>query len=247
MSSLTPFSSSSTLSVSEGENHATVRTYESTSLAGRHQEDGSQDTRELVPKRSQHSPVLSKRSLSANVIKQVRSEDAHTGGKAQRVVSAGDTAALRRNKKDSSKQQAISSGLSPASGESQKDVKRRKERKSKDVPGLQLPEPADRKVSVASLADLPFWEEDILPLLQELQAASYEDAEHLQSLCETLWVQLETNDMLGRSGGVGGTKRRGKVLRTVFKLLDHKDPVVLLKVARIIIGVSCWCGGKGVL
>ena len=239
-SNLTSFSSS-TVSVPDRENHAATETYESGTLASGGQEDASQNSRELVPKKSQHSPVHSKRSLSACVMKKVHSEDLHSDGKIQRVVSAGDTVASRRRKKDSSRQQDSSSGLLPASGE---DVKRRKAKKPKES-ALPPPEPAERKASVSSQLDLPFWENSILPLLRELESTSYKDVECLRSLCESLWVQLETNDLLGRSGGVGGTKRRGKVLRTVFKLLDHQDPIVLLKVARIIIGVSCWwekCG-----
>lgn len=89
-----------------------------------------------------------------------------------------------------------------------------------------------------SVVDLPMWDSEIIPLLSELERTSYEDVPRLCEVCATLWSKLEQHRLLGRSGGVGGSKKRASVLRTVFRLLDHKDPNLLLRVARIIIGVS---------
>ena len=83
-----------------------------------------------------------------------------------------------------------------------------------------------------------FWDVQVAPLLSELETASSDNVAHLCQVCEALWATLKQQNLLGRTGGAGGSKRRGAVLRTVFRLLDHKDPQVLLKVARIIIAVS---------
>ena len=45
------------------------------------------------------------------------------------------------------------------------------------------------------------------------------------------------NCSFGR-GLLSESKRRAAILRTVFRLLDHKDTQLLLKVARIIIAVN---------
>ena len=88
-----------------------------------------------------------------------------------------------------------------------------------------------------------FWDVQVAPLLSELETTSSDDVTHLCQVCEALWTTLEQQNLLGRTGGAGGSKRRGAVLRTVFRLLDHKDPQLLLKVARIIIAVSISEGG----
>ena len=95
-----------------------------------------------------------------------------------------------------------------------------------------------RQSRKSSTVDLPVWDLEITPLLSELERTSYEDVSRLCEVCASLWCKLEQHSLLGRSGGVGGSKKRASVLRTVFKLLDHKDPSLLLKVARIIVAVS---------
>ena len=59
-------------------------------------------------------------------------------------------------------------------------------------------------------------------------------------ICRLLVMQPESMGMncsFGR-GLLSESKRRAAILRTVFRLLDHKDTQLLLKVARIIIAVS---------
>ena len=95
-----------------------------------------------------------------------------------------------------------------------------------------------KKSRKASTIELPFWDSEIVPLLSVLENTPYSDTARLCEVCGSLWTSLEQHNLLGRTGGVGGTKRRSAVLRTVFKLLDHKDPILLLKVAKIITAVS---------
>ena len=83
-----------------------------------------------------------------------------------------------------------------------------------------------------------YWESEVAPLLRSLEEGTSDVAQ----LCEvsgTLWSRLEGRGLLGRSGGNAGTKRRAATLRTLFKLLDHTDSHLLLRLARIILAVSC--------
>ena len=82
-----------------------------------------------------------------------------------------------------------------------------------------------------------YWNTHIAPVLLELSPAT-QDTQRLCLLLDRLWEGLCAGNFLGRSGGVGGSKRRGTVLKAVFRLLDSKDPQLLLKVAKILFGVS---------
>ena len=95
-----------------------------------------------------------------------------------------------------------------------------------------------KKSRKSSTVELPFWDSEIVPLLSALENTPYSETARLCEVCSLLWSSLEQRELLGRTGGMGGTKRRSAVLRTVFKLLDHKDPILLLKVAKIITAVS---------
>ena len=168
---------------------------------------------DLELKQSLTSPVHSKRALSADTLKKFLSTELKKRGGDNgdpRVLSAGN---LSRNTSESLQ------------------VERKGERKSSG--GNKARE--SRKQSVV---DLPFWDVKVAPLLAEVESTSYEEIDHLCQLCSQLWTCLESNNLLGRTGGVGGTKRRSSVLRVVFKLLDHKEPKLLLKVAKIIVAVS---------
>ena len=83
-----------------------------------------------------------------------------------------------------------------------------------------------------------YWNTHVAPLLPELNPAT-QDTQKLCLLLDRLWEGLCAGKFLGRSGGAGGSKRRGTVLKAVFRLLDSKDPRLLLKVAKILFGVSC--------
>lgn len=99
----------------------------------------------------------------------------------------------------------------------------------------------ESRKSRKSTVELPFWDGEVVPLLSALENTPYSETANLCKVCDSLWSSLERHNLLGRTGGVGGTKRRSTVLRTVFKLLDHRDPHLLLKVAKIITAVSVHC------
>ena len=80
------------------------------------------------------------------------------------------------------------------------------------------------------------WNAHVLPLLNKLHASAH-NSEELSQLLDDLWEKLSRGNYLGRSGGVGGAKKRSAVLKTVFVLLDSKDPQLLLKVAKILLAV----------
>lgn len=174
---------------------------------------------ELELKQSEFSPVHSKRSLSADTVKKYLSAarlenggGGGGGGGALRVVSAGDIKSRARP------HEGRGGGPKGKGKGGNADVSPRQSRKSS--------------------ADPPFWKAEVVPLLQQLESTSYQDVEHLCESCSSLWACLERRGLLGRTGGEAGAKKRGLVLRTVFKLLDHKEPRLLLKVAKIIIAVS---------
>ncbi len=174
---------------------------------------------ELELKQSEFSPVHSKRSLSADTVKKLLSVVLENGvsgggGGALRVVSAGD----------------VKSRTRPHDG--------RGGTKGRGKGGSADSTDGSPRQSRKSSADPPFWKAEVVPLLRELESTSYRDVQHLCDCCSSLWACLERRGLLGRTGGEAGTKKRGIVLRTVFKMLDHKEPKLLLKVARIIIAVS---------
>lgn len=196
---------------------------------------GSSESGQLEPKQSLCSPMHSKRSLSAGMLKKIISDE--LAGKGLPRVTSVEDVMMR----DKTVQLPIAgytgSQQQHGVGEEGGTRKRKKSEKSKAGSDIQSRE-SSRK---SSTAELPFWESELVPLLQEMESVPYEEVHHLRTLCDSLSACLEKHGLLGRTGGVGGTKRRSTVLRTVFKLLDHKDPLVLLKVAKIIIAVSYSC------
>ena len=82
-----------------------------------------------------------------------------------------------------------------------------------------------------------YWETEVTPLLRDLDESTA-DIARLCELSGTLWICLEGRGLLGRTGGEAGTKRRAAVLRSLFRLLDHTDSHLLLRIARIILAVS---------
>ncbi len=165
-------------------------------------------------KQSQSSPKLSKRSRSAGAGKRVLSGGSVRSQDGGRIVSAEERKGRTINRDKPPEEVA---------NPSEKRSSRTKQ--------------SSRKSSVSN-AELPVWDSEILPLLKRLDATPYESTTKLCDTCDLLWSSLSTHSLLGRTGGLGGTKRRGNVLRTVFRLLDHKNPHLLLKVSRIILAVS---------
>ncbi len=186
---------------------------------------------DLEPKPSQSSPETSRRSLSAG--KRVLS------GGTKRVHSAGDARLVRTHG-------ATSNKPPPRTGLGKREQRLRADRPGRTPPVEQRPM-AERpsKTQTASTNDrkrmLTSWDSEVAPLLLELDSASSSSPDQvprLHQVSDALWAVLDGRDLLGRTGGAGGSKRRGTVLRTVFRLLDHKDPRLLLKLSRIILAVS---------
>ena len=197
----------------------------------------SNDSGNVELKKSQSSPVHSKRSLSAGAGRRILSGGSRQVLESERVVSAGDGRGSH-----APRYKPGNKGLAPddVSASSNQGVSERSEgTKSKELSSTprKSRHSDSRKSSVTSI-DLPFWDSDVLPLLKKLDSTPYDSVTQLCETCDLLWSSLETHSLLGRTGGVGGTKKRGSILRTVFRLLDHKNPHVLLKVARIILAVS---------
>ena len=203
---------------------------------------GLKESRELKPKQSLCSPVHSKRSLSAGTLKKIVSNElGHEG--LSRVASAGD---MKKKRMTPQLPLAGQTGTQQHGQEEGRTRRMKKGDQSESGTVVQSLE-CSSKSSTASL--LSFWESEVAPLLQEMESTSYEEVKHLRTLCDSMWICLEGHGFLGRLGGVGGSKKRSMVLRTVFKLLDHKDPLVLLKVAKMIIAVSsflCRCESTNV-
>lgn len=170
----------------------------------------SNDSSTTELKQSQSSPKLSKRSRSA--------------GAGKRVLSGGS---IRSEERNVSAERC--KGRTKNKDNAVEDITSPPERQSSRTP---------KQSSRKSSSELPAWDTEILPLLKKLDATPYESISELCETCNLLWARLLAHSLLGRTGGIGGTKRRGSVLRAIFRLLDHKNPHLLLKVAKIILAVS---------
>ena len=193
---------------------------------------------DLELKQSKTSPTHSKRSSSAG--KRVLSGEL-SRHEANRVSSAGE---IRLAKTTASEHERGSSGKkrkgSVASVASQLSTSLTAVDSEQNIAAesKQRLLGDGKKSRKSSTVELPFWDSEIVPLLSALENTPYSETARLCEVCSLLWSSLEQHELLGRTGGMGGTKRRSVVLRTVFKLLDHKDPILLLKVAKIITAVS---------
>ena len=90
----------------------------------------------------------------------------------------------------------------------------------------------ERRVSQEDHSINTLYEECVRPLLEGLNVAA-----ESKDLCWTIsqiYTVLEEGNLLGRRSG----KRRGTILKAVFKLLDNDDPQLLLRLARLILAVS---------
>ncbi len=166
-------------------------------------------------KQSQSSPKLSKRS--------------HSAGAGKRILSGG----LIRQNEERNASAELRKGRTKSKNKLADETTNISEQQSSGTP-----KQSSRKSSSVSNVELPVWDLEILPLLKKLDATPYECISELYETCNLLWTRLSTHSLLGRTGGQGGTKKRGNVLRAVFRLLDHKDPQLLLKVSKIILAVS---------
>ena len=84
-----------------------------------------------------------------------------------------------------------------------------------------------------------YYEDRVKPLLGHMEEKFAE--RNLKDLCQDclkLWNALEKKGLIGKASGGFSARRRGEVLRTVFKFLDLNDPRLLLRLGRLILSVS---------
>ena len=89
------------------------------------------------------------------------------------------------------------------------------------------------EVSMSRSQTGQIWERELKPLLDQLNPAEA-STDTLITTCNDIWRLLETHSLLGK--GLGG-KRRSVLLKAVFGLLGHKEPELLLKLAKITLAV----------
>ena len=77
------------------------------------------------------------------------------------------------------------------------------------------------------------WEAELKPLLDRLDPQATSGAVLIDA-CTEVWRLLEMHSLLGK--GLGG-KRRSTLLKSLFALLGHQEPKLLLILAKIILAV----------
>jgi len=86
---------------------------------------------------------------------------------------------------------------------------------------------------------VPYYEENVKPLLSQMEERLAErNVKELCQDCLKLWNALEKKGLIGKASGSFSARRRGEILRTVFKFLDLSDPRLLLRLGRLILSVS---------
>lgn len=122
---------------------------------------------------------------------------------------------------------------SPTSGRRKKGSERNgsgdKRRKKSQIESEEKPK--DELVS--------YYEEHVKPLLSQMEERFAEkNAKDLCQDCLKLWHALEKKGLIGKASGSFSARRRGEILRTIFKFLDLNDPRLLLRLGRLILSVS---------
>ncbi|XP_056422246.1 armadillo repeat-containing protein 2 isoform X2 [Hyla sarda] len=86
-----------------------------------------------------------------------------------------------------------------------------------------------------------YWNENILPILQALEAAQQDgNLEELCSMCNKLWKTLNDGSMLGKR-----CKRRSHILKSLYKLVDVGSDRLGLSLAKLILELRV--SGKNLL
>jgi len=84
-----------------------------------------------------------------------------------------------------------------------------------------------------------YYEENVKPLLSQMEERFVErNVKELCQDCLKLWNALEKKGLIGKASGSFSARRRGEVLRTVFKFLDLSDPRLLLRLGRLILSMK---------
>ena len=84
-----------------------------------------------------------------------------------------------------------------------------------------------------------YYEEHVKPLLAQMEERFAEkNVKDLCHDCLKLWNALEKKGLIGKASGSFSARRRGEILRTIFKFLDLSDPRLILRLGRLILSVS---------
>lgn len=84
-----------------------------------------------------------------------------------------------------------------------------------------------------------YYEEHVKPLLTQMEERFAEkNVKDLCHDCLKLWNALEKKGLIGKASGSFSARRRGEILRTIFKFLDLSDPRLILRLGRLILSVS---------
>ncbi|KAM9316634.1 armadillo repeat-containing protein 2 [Gastrophryne carolinensis] len=105
-----------------------------------------------------------------------------------------------------------------------------------------IPQPPETLVNETETEwELDYWNENVLPILQDLEAAEQDrKLEDLCSLCVKLQKTLEHGNMLGKQ-----CKRRSTILKTLYKLVDIGCDRLGLNLAKLILALKV--SGKNLL
>lgn len=84
-----------------------------------------------------------------------------------------------------------------------------------------------------------YYEEQVKPLLAQMEEKFLADStSELCRDCLKLWNLLERKGMMGKASGSSSARRRGEILKTLFKFLDVTDPRLMLRLGKLILSVS---------
>lgn len=84
-----------------------------------------------------------------------------------------------------------------------------------------------------------YFEDNVKPLLSHMEERFAE--KNVKGLCQDclkLWNVLEKKGFIGKASGSFSARRRGEILRTVFKFLDLSEPRLLLRLGRLILSMK---------
>ncbi|XP_015772193.1 PREDICTED: armadillo repeat-containing protein 2-like [Acropora digitifera] len=84
-----------------------------------------------------------------------------------------------------------------------------------------------------------YYEDNVKPLLCQMeQKFADRNVKELCQDCLKLWNVLEKKGFIGKASGSFSARRRGEILRTVFKFLDLSEPRLLLRLGRLILSMK---------
>lgn len=84
-----------------------------------------------------------------------------------------------------------------------------------------------------------YYEDNVKPLLSQMeQRFAEKNVTELCHDCLKLWSVLEKKGLIGKASGSFSARRRGEILRTVFRFLDLSEPRLLLRLGRLILSMK---------